>query len=78
LTLLECRSGRACHSGVTAHSTPIEPRTAARHWAPTAWIVAAGLAIGGIAGAGSLADDDGYSAGPGGRLAVQDADAVRR
>jgi hypothetical protein len=40
--------------------------------------VAAALAIGGIAGAGSLADDDGYSAGPGGRLSVQDTDAVRR
>jgi hypothetical protein len=58
--------------------TAIGPSTTARRWAPAAWIVAAALAIGGIAGAGSLADDDGYSAGPGGRLSVQDSDALRR
>jgi hypothetical protein len=41
--------------------------------------VAAALAIGGIAGAASLADDgDGYSAGPGGRLSVQHSDGVAR
>jgi hypothetical protein len=38
---------------------------------PAAYIVAAALAIGGLAGAASLADGEEYGSGPGGRLAVQ-------
>jgi hypothetical protein len=54
--------------GVTVHTSPI----ASRRWAPVVFVVAAALAIGGIAGAGSLADDDdANSSGAGGRLAVQ-------
>jgi hypothetical protein len=56
---------------VTAHSSPIAPRTVSRRWAPAVYVVAAALAIGGIAGAASLADGDEYGSGPGGRLAVQ-------
>jgi hypothetical protein len=54
---------------VTVHTSPTAP---SRRWAPVVFVVATALAIGGIAGAGSLADDDdSYSSGPGGRLAVQ-------
>jgi hypothetical protein len=56
---------------VTAPSSPIAAPAATRPWTPVVCVVAAALAIGGIAGAASLADDDGYSAGPGGRLSVQ-------
>jgi hypothetical protein len=65
----ECGEREACHSGVTALSTPTTPR----RWTPVALVVAAALGLGGLAGAGSLAvDDDRSAAGPGGRLAVQD------
>ena len=70
---------RACHSGMTAPGSPLVVEAAAtRRWAPVAWvIVAVALAIGGIAGAASLADDDGYASGPGGRLAVPHSDDAR-
>lgn len=57
---------------MTVHGSPFAPRTTSRRWTPVALVVAAALGLGGIAGAGSLTDDDdAYSAGPGGRLAVQ-------
>jgi hypothetical protein len=63
---------------VSLHSTPIATHPAAsRRWAPVAWVIAAALGIGGIAGAASLADGDGYASGPGGRLAVQHSDGAR-
>jgi hypothetical protein len=72
----ECGERDTCHSGVTTHSSPIATHTGPRPWTPVAWVVAAALALGGIAGAASLADGD--DTGPGDRPAVQYSDDSSR